>query len=59
MLGSLHHFKSGETVAVADMPELERYMLHELALRAGVIRNAYQEFDYKTVVATLSAFMNS
>jgi isoleucyl-tRNA synthetase len=59
MLGSLHHFKSGETVAVADMPELERYMLHELALRAGTIRNAYQEFDYKTVVATLSAFMNS
>ncbi|WP_024514095.1 isoleucine--tRNA ligase [Bradyrhizobium sp. Tv2a-2] len=59
MLGSLHHFKSGETVAVADMPELERYMLHELSLRAAAIRKAYEEFDYKTVVATLSAFMNS
>jgi isoleucyl-tRNA synthetase len=59
MLGSLHHFKSGEKVAVADMPELERYMLHELSTRAAAIHKAYAEFDYKTVVATLSAFMNS
>jgi isoleucyl-tRNA synthetase len=59
MLGSLHHFKSGEKVAVADMPELERYMLHELSMRAAAIHKAYAEFDYKTVVATLSAFMNS
>jgi isoleucyl-tRNA synthetase len=59
MLGSLHHFKSGETIAVADMPELERYMLHELSLRAAAVQKAYAEFDFKTVVATLSAFMNS
>jgi isoleucyl-tRNA synthetase len=59
MLGSLHHFKSGEKVAVVDMPELERYMLHELSTRAAAIHKAYAEFDYKTVVATLSAFMNS
>jgi isoleucyl-tRNA synthetase len=59
MLGSLHHFKVDETIAVADMPELERYMLHELSLRAAVVGKAYAEFDYKTVVATLSAFLNS
>jgi isoleucyl-tRNA synthetase len=59
MLGTLHHFKAAEKVAHGDMPELERYMLHELAARGAVIRKAYAEFDYKTVVATLSAFMNS
>src|SRR5262249_3818668 len=59
MLGTLHHFKPGEEVARADMPELERLMLHELALRAEIVRKAYAEYDYKTVVATLSAFMNS
>ncbi|HZR87003.1 MAG TPA: isoleucine--tRNA ligase [Bradyrhizobium sp.] len=59
MLGSLHHFKRGEKVALADMPELERYMLHELSLRAAAVRKAYEAFDYKTVVATLSAFMNT
>jgi isoleucyl-tRNA synthetase len=59
MLGTLHHFKSGEEVAHAGMPELERLMLHELAEQAAIVRTAYAEFDYKTVVASLSAFMNS
>jgi isoleucyl-tRNA synthetase len=59
MLGTLHHFRRGEAVAHADMPELERLMLHQLALQAGDIRKAYAEFDYKTVVASLASFMNS
>ncbi|MBC9883559.1 isoleucine--tRNA ligase [Bradyrhizobium sp. INPA01-394B] len=59
MLGTLHHFKPTEKVARADMPELERLMLHELAGHAETIRKAYAAFDYKTVVATLSAFMNA
>jgi isoleucyl-tRNA synthetase len=59
MLGTLHHVKPGEEVAPSDMPELERLMLHELALQAAIVRKAYVEYDYKTVVATLSAFMNS
>jgi isoleucyl-tRNA synthetase len=59
MLGTLHHFKPDDAVAPADMPELERLMLHELAGRAAIVRQAYAEFDYKTVVATLAAFMNT
>src|SRR5204863_5383813 len=59
MLGTLHHFKKSDAVAYADMPELERLMLHELAGRAAIVRQAYAEFDYKTVVANLSAFMNT
>jgi isoleucyl-tRNA synthetase len=59
MLGTLHHFKPEDAVAVADMPELERLMLHQLAQQAAVVRKAYAEFDYKTVVASLSAFMNT
>jgi isoleucyl-tRNA synthetase len=59
MLGTLHHFKPSEKVAYAEMPELERLMLHELAGHAETIRKAYAAFDYKTVVASLSAFMNS
>jgi isoleucyl-tRNA synthetase len=59
MLGTLHHFKPDDAVAPADMPELERLMLHELADQAAIVRKAYAEFDYKTVVATLSAFMNT
>jgi isoleucyl-tRNA synthetase len=59
MLGTLHHFKAGEKVARDEMPELERLMLHQLAEQDAIVRRAYAEFDYKTVVAALSAFMNS
>jgi isoleucyl-tRNA synthetase len=59
MLGTLHHFRSGDAVDPAGMPELERLMLHQLAGQSAMVRNAYAEFDYKTVVASLAAFMNS
>ena len=59
MLGTLHHFKPDDAVAPAEMPELERLMLHQLAEQAAIVRQAYAEFDYKTVVASLSAFMNT
>ncbi|MGY3692664.1 isoleucyl-tRNA synthetase [Bradyrhizobium sp. USDA 3240] len=59
MLGTLHHFKPSEKVSFAEIPELERLMLHELAGHTETIRRAYAAFDYKTVVATLAAFMNS
>jgi isoleucyl-tRNA synthetase len=59
MLGTLHHFERGEVIARAEMPELERLMLHQLAEQAATVRQAYAEFDYKTVVASLSAFMNT
>ena len=58
MLGTLHHFNRADVVTHADMPELERLMLHELAGRAAIVRRAYAEFDYKTVVASLASFMN-
>ena len=59
MLGTLHHFKPEDAVAHAEMPELERLMLHQLAEQATIVHKAYAEFDYKTVVASLSAFMNT
>jgi isoleucyl-tRNA synthetase len=59
MLGTLHHFKPEDAVTPAEMPELERLMLHQLAEQAAIVRRAYAEFDYKTVVASLSAFMNT
>jgi isoleucyl-tRNA synthetase len=59
MLGTLHHFAPGDEVAFADMPELERYMLHQLAGHDAIVRRAYADFDYKTVVASLAAFMNT
>jgi isoleucyl-tRNA synthetase len=59
MLGTLAHLKAGDEVDRADLPELERLMLHRLSEVDAIVRNAYAEFDYKTVVATLAAFMNT
>jgi isoleucyl-tRNA synthetase len=58
MLGTLAHFKPEDVVAHAQMPELERLMLHKLAEIDPVIRKAYAEYDYKKVVSVLSQFMN-
>ncbi len=57
MLGSLAHFDEGRRVVLADMPEPERLILHRLAELDGLVREAYADFDYKKVVAQLSAFM--
>jgi isoleucyl-tRNA synthetase len=59
MLGTLHHFKPADATAQADMPELERLMLHRLSTIDSIVREAYAKFDYKTVVASLANFMNT
>jgi isoleucyl-tRNA synthetase len=59
MLGTLAHFKPGDAVDHADMPELERLMLHRLSEVDATVRDAYANFDYKTVVSALSNFMNT
>jgi isoleucyl-tRNA synthetase len=59
MLGSLAHFKPNDVVDDEQMPELERLILHRLAELDGVVRTAYAEFDYKRVIANLTAFMNT
>jgi len=59
MLGSLHHFREADKVAVAEMPELERFVLHRLAELDGEMREAYRTFDYKRVIALLNSFMTT
>jgi isoleucyl-tRNA synthetase len=56
MLGTLAHDK-GEQVALADMPELERLMLHRLAELDEVVRKGYDAFDFKRIAKALNDFM--
>lgn len=57
MLGTLAHDK-GEDIAYADLPELEKLMLHRLAELDAVVRQGYDEFDFKRIVRSLSDFAN-
>jgi isoleucyl-tRNA synthetase len=57
MLGNLAHFHPADRISPAEMPELERLMLHRLAELDPFIRQAYADFDYKRIFAALNAFM--
>jgi isoleucyl-tRNA synthetase len=59
MLGSLAHFHDEDRIAPANMPELERLMLHRLTELDGQVRRGYADFDFKRVFAALNAFLTS
>ena len=58
LIGNLAHRKADETVDYRDMPELERLVLHRLKELDVLVRDAYESYDYKRIVAALSNFMN-
>ncbi len=58
LLGNLsHRDPAAPEVAHADMPELELLLLHRLAEVGDEVRAAYDAFDFRRVVAVLTAFM--
>ena len=57
LLGNLADFEDGEKVAYADMPELERYMLHRLAELDTLVRDNYAHFDFRKIYQSLFNFM--
>lgn len=57
MLGTLAH-DAGDEVALADMPELERLMLHRLSELDALVRTGYDGFDFKRIAKSLLDFMN-
>ncbi|HLK80138.1 MAG TPA: isoleucine--tRNA ligase [Xanthobacteraceae bacterium] len=57
MLGNLAHFREEDRIAYADMPSLERYILHRLSELDESVRRHYAEFDFKRIFAALNAFM--
>ncbi|WP_340588150.1 isoleucine--tRNA ligase [Erythrobacter alti] len=58
MLGALQGFDDAERVDVADMPELERYMLSLLGALDAKMRKAIEDYDFNTYTRALVDFMN-
>jgi len=58
MLGALADFTEAERLPVAEMPELERYMLTLLGRLDATLRRAVDDFDFNTYVRALSEFCN-
>ncbi len=59
MLGALNGFDDDERVDHADMPELERYILHRLGEVGEQVQKAYQTYDFKRGTSALLNFMTN
>jgi isoleucyl-tRNA synthetase len=58
LLGALDGFGEDERLPVAEMPELEQYMLARLNGLDATLRQAVADFDFNTYVRALSEFCN-
>ncbi|RXD05226.1 isoleucine--tRNA ligase [Sphingomonas sp. UV9] len=58
MLGALEGFDDSERVAVADMPELERYVLHRLRMIDTELRQAAEAYEFNRYTRLLTDFAN-
>ncbi|ETX30549.1 isoleucine--tRNA ligase [Roseivivax isoporae] len=56
LLGAVSHFSEADRVAPAEMPELERWVLHRLAELDVRVREGYRSFDFQGVFRTLFDF---
>ncbi|MBL4927289.1 isoleucine--tRNA ligase [Fuscibacter oryzae] len=56
LLGNLDGFTETERVAPADMPELERWVLHRLAELDAEVRSGYARYDFQGVFQKLFTF---
>jgi len=56
LLGNLEGFTEAERIQPADMPELERWVLHRLAELDHVVRKGYRDYDFQGVFQTLFTF---
>ncbi|KQN27726.1 isoleucine--tRNA ligase [Sphingomonas sp. Leaf38] len=58
MLGALEGFEESERVAVSDMPELERYVLHRLRMIDTELRQAAESYEFNRYTRLLTDFAN-
>ncbi|KZZ29289.1 isoleucine--tRNA ligase [Sulfitobacter sp. HI0082] len=56
MLGALNDFSEADRVDPADMPELERWVLHRVAELDMVVRDGFARFDFQGVFQAVFTF---
>ncbi len=56
LLGALADFSEEERIDVAEMPELERWVLHRLTELDGVVRKGIDDYDFHALFTALHNF---
>ncbi len=58
LLGALEGFSDAERLPVAEMPELERWVLHRLSMLDAELKEAAEGFEFNRYARALQAFAN-
>ena len=58
LLGALSDFTEEERVAAQDMPELERWVLHRLALLDAELKSAAEAYEFNRYTRAITNFAN-
>src|SRR5436190_11622209 len=58
LLGALDGFSADEAVKAADMPELERWVLHRLASLDAELKEAAEGFEFNRYARAIATFAN-
>jgi isoleucyl-tRNA synthetase len=58
LLGALDGYTDAEAVPVAEMPELERWVLHRLAMLDAELKDAAEGYEFNRYTRALQAFAN-
>jgi len=58
LLGALDGYSEAERVAPADMPELERWVLHRLATLDAELKQATSDYEFNRYARAIMAFAN-
>jgi isoleucyl-tRNA synthetase len=59
LLGALSGFEANERVPLGDMAPLERFIVHRLHELDGVVRSAYEAYEFEPVVKALGDFCSN
>ena len=59
MLGNLFDFETADAVDFAELPELERWVLHRVAEIDRQVRRGYSDYDFQRVFQAVFNFANS
>jgi isoleucyl-tRNA synthetase len=59
LLGNLAHFEAGLDVPYAEMPELERWVLHRVSELDAEVRRAYLDYDFKRAYRAIAEFCSN
>jgi isoleucyl-tRNA synthetase len=57
LLGNLDDFSEAEKLPFNDMPELELYMMHRLSELDALVRENYNQFDFRKIYQAVFNFM--